>query len=127
MSTDVVLPTDPIAEQPKRSWIRRMFALIDRARRRFVREWDSSMSLRTAVIAAAATIIGSLFLAFFLTQQITNGLFQSRFNQVQAEANQDRKSTRLNSSHVAISYAVFCLKKKNKDQNGYRHLLENHD
>src|SRR5437870_11174290 len=29
-------------------------------------------------------------------------------------AEQDRKSTRLNSSHVAISYAVFCLKKKNK-------------
>src|SRR5438067_4449358 len=27
----------------------------------------------------------------------------------------DRKSTRLNSSHVSISYAVFCLKKKNKD------------
>src|SRR5690349_24110641 len=26
---------------------------------------------------------------------------------------QDRKSTRLNSSHVAITYAVFCLKKKN--------------
>src|SRR5690625_6215805 len=28
----------------------------------------------------------------------------------------DRKSTRLNSSHVAISYAVFCLKKKTRDQ-----------
>src|SRR5690349_24033361 len=27
---------------------------------------------------------------------------------------QDRKSTRLNSSHVEISYAVFCLKKKNR-------------
>src|SRR6202050_3839984 len=27
---------------------------------------------------------------------------------------QDRKSTRLNSSHGSISYAVFCLKKKNK-------------
>src|SRR5437870_13258612 len=27
----------------------------------------------------------------------------------------DRKSTRLNSSHVAISYAVFCLKKKNRE------------
>src|SRR5690349_21875193 len=27
----------------------------------------------------------------------------------------DRKSTRLNSSHVEISYAVFCLKKKKKD------------
>src|SRR5690625_6115086 len=30
------------------------------------------------------------------------------------EVREDRKSTRLNSSHVAISYAVFCLKKKNK-------------
>src|SRR5215510_8245064 len=28
----------------------------------------------------------------------------------------DRKSTRLNSSHVAISYAVFCLKKKNPER-----------
>src|SRR5690625_6649372 len=29
----------------------------------------------------------------------------------------DRKSTRLNSSHVAISYAVFCLKKKKNKKN----------
>src|SRR5207249_12143461 len=29
-------------------------------------------------------------------------------------ADEDRKSTRLNSSHVSISYAVFCLKKKKK-------------
>src|SRR5438067_8108889 len=28
---------------------------------------------------------------------------------------QDRKSTRLNSSHVSISYAVFCLKKKTEE------------
>src|SRR5260221_4273483 len=28
----------------------------------------------------------------------------------------DRKSTRLNSSHTVISYAVFCLKKKNKEK-----------
>src|SRR5690625_6695284 len=28
----------------------------------------------------------------------------------------DRKSTRLNSSHVAISYAVFCLKKKKEEE-----------
>src|SRR3989442_10653487 len=33
------------------------------------------------------------------------------------ERGEDRKSTRLNSSHVRISYAVFCLKKKN--QNGW--------
>src|SRR5207253_3953851 len=31
----------------------------------------------------------------------------------------DRKSTRLNSSHVAISYAVFCLKKKTKNKQKY--------
>src|SRR2546430_12260477 len=32
-----------------------------------------------------------------------------------SRAVQDRKSTRLNSSHSQISYAVFCLKKKNKE------------
>src|SRR5205807_6037731 len=32
-------------------------------------------------------------------------------------APQDRKSTRLNSSHLVISYAVFCLKKKKKKKN----------
>src|SRR5437764_4351577 len=40
----------------------------------------------------------------------------------------DRKSTRLNSSHRCISYAVFCLKKKNK-KNGEHHTnrdLEEH-
>src|SRR5256885_9848721 len=53
--------------------------------------------------------------------------FQSRFGTaewlqpytdmtVKALAEQgDRKSTRLNSSHLVISYAVFCLKKKKKD------------
>src|ERR1022692_3201468 len=33
-----------------------------------------------------------------------------------AFAKRDRKSTRLNSSHLVISYAVFCLKKKNTDR-----------
>src|SRR5947207_15472316 len=32
------------------------------------------------------------------------------------EASRDRKSTRLNSSHTVISYAVFCLKKKKKEK-----------
>src|SRR6266702_3249290 len=35
----------------------------------------------------------------------------------------DRKSTRLNSSHVAISYAVFCLKKKNQNQDPLPHAV----
>src|SRR5690349_22988608 len=33
---------------------------------------------------------------------------------------EDRKSTRLNSSHVEISYAVFCLKKKKNDNESMR-------
>src|SRR5689334_23989685 len=32
----------------------------------------------------------------------------------------DRKSTRLNSSHSSISYAVFCLKKKNKNRHTHQ-------
>src|SRR5437588_7731968 len=35
-------------------------------------------------------------------------------NRLEDMAEQDRKSTRLNSSHTVISYAVFCLKKKKK-------------
>src|SRR5690554_7240529 len=37
-----------------------------------------------------------------------------RLRRARAWRSGDRKSTRLNSSHVRISYAVFCLKKKNK-------------
>src|SRR2546427_701578 len=38
-------------------------------------------------------------------------------------AEEDRKSTRLNSSHSQISYAVFCLKKKKKKNDSYSILL----
>src|SRR5258705_4337886 len=41
-------------------------------------------------------------------------------------SDQDRKSTRLNSSHLGISYAVFCLKKKNKSVLTYRCCDRNH-
>src|SRR6266852_2743464 len=37
--------------------------------------------------------------------------------------NPDRKSTRLNSSHGSISYAVFCLKKKKRNEKGYQYNL----
>src|SRR5580700_11855818 len=39
-----------------------------------------------------------------------------RFRNGRQHRRQDRKSTRLNSSHVEISYAVFCLKKKKKNK-----------
>src|SRR5699024_11829198 len=45
----------------------------------------------------------------------TNGILLKKMGQALKEAGlEDRKSTRLNSSHVSISYAVFCLKKKKK-------------
>src|SRR6266436_7977394 len=40
------------------------------------------------------------------------------------EDRQDRKSTRLNSSHGYISYAVFCLKKKKKNKNKTNNIKE---
>src|SRR5256885_6440104 len=41
-----------------------------------------------------------------------------------SEGNRDRKSTRLNSSHLVISYAVFCLKKKKHHVQALHLLLE---
>src|SRR5690348_17360008 len=45
---------------------------------------------------------------------INLGVDASRTRQTQVGSFPDRKSTRLNSSHPSISYAVFCLKKKKK-------------
>src|SRR5438067_7007869 len=57
--------------------------------------------------------------AFFagVADDLTQRLFQSALYDLRADGffAADRKSTRLNSSHVSISYAVFCLKKKKKN------------
>src|SRR2546426_8969443 len=52
----------------------------------------------------------------FLPQPLLHVLEHDRH-----DLGEDRKSTRLNSSHLVISYAVFCLKKKkkNKETNDY--------
>src|SRR3712207_7800747 len=47
---------------------------------------------------------------------ITKELYTSKSGDADYEG--DRKSTRLNSSHANISYAVFCLKKKKNDYTG---------
>src|SRR5258708_29854808 len=51
-------------------------------------------------------VVRGAFLAQIRRQDLKNQLDQA----------EDRKSTRLNSSHQIISYAVFCLKKKKKKQ-----------
>src|SRR5256885_3513395 len=48
-------------------------------------------------------------------QKLEDQASRARFDDPAAQTYlADRKSTRLNSSHLVISYAVFCLKKKNK-------------
>src|SRR2546426_4075141 len=47
--------------------------------------------------------------SFSLKEQVINEVVERQFF---LRAARDRKSTRLNSSHLVISYAVFCLKKK---------------
>src|SRR5690349_23863692 len=55
--------------------------------------------------------------AFRLTLAFLQKLLARGASLVAVIATRDRKSTRLNSSHVEISYAVFCLKKKKKNIN----------
>src|SRR5258708_31158072 len=52
-----------------------------------------------------------LLIIFMVIQPQKEAKFES---QIPQKPQEDRKSTRLNSSHQIISYAVFCLKKKKK-------------
>src|SRR2546427_6072432 len=52
-----------------------------------------------------------------VAQRITHDLPARRIGSVLVVTTGDRKSTRLNSSHSQISYAVFCLKKKKNKEN----------
>src|SRR3712207_8311678 len=67
-------------------------------------------ALPILLLRKSLTVLGVVILAFFLhgvlhLEAATIAIFGA--------AALDRKSTRLNSSHANISYAVFCLKKKN--------------
>src|SRR5256885_7718593 len=49
-----------------------------------------------------------------------------QYNDAAKSVVQDRKSTRLNSSHLVISYAVFCLKKKENIRDSRTYVLYHH-
>src|SRR5256885_15138951 len=66
----------------------------------------SDLTLRAVAIAAAVIRDGG-------TMPATGALIEMT---AECGGTTDRKSTRLNSSHLVISYAVFCLKKKKKKQ-----------
>src|SRR5262245_64795722 len=56
--------------------------------------------------------------ARFREEDVVEGAGQQR-REAARQLERDRKSTRLNSSHLGISYAVFCLKKKKKKEEKY--------
>src|SRR5205807_7775856 len=67
------------------------------------RSWILIVILGMFLLSKSALLAADVEVTASLTQAAT-------------EVGQDRKSTRLNSSHLVISYAVFCLKKKSKKE-----------
>src|SRR5690242_21626851 len=55
--------------------------------------------------------------------RIINGLVSQGVEVITDRTHLDRKSTRLNSSHMSISYAVFCLKKKKRTDSDIEPLI----
>src|SRR5437867_5903198 len=75
---------------------------------RVLTEYDGLMDKRVQIIANRTKRIFFHTLSF----RPAKVRHQNRFRTVAGLKERDRKSTRLNSSHRTISYAVFCLKKK---------------
>src|SRR3712207_8630657 len=78
------------------AWIERSFGSV-----------EAVLEQRIVRVTNRVTLQGTLF----------NGLRSSRPLDTGVSVDLDRKSTRLNSSHANISYAVFCLKKKKNNTN----------
>src|SRR5438445_9905055 len=78
-------------------------------------------SVAPADVGLVGLVDGGLLLAFLQLH-----LVEARAQHVPGlRAVSDRKSTRLNSSHANISYAVFCLKKKKKKKK-QKYLIQTH-
>src|SRR5699024_11326443 len=75
-------------------------------------EWMELENQEDAVTYLPKDYIVSVF-NYLPTDTLATFVFTSQIDEIEMLL-QDRKSTRLNSSHVSISYAVFCLKKKKK-------------
>src|SRR5436190_17513739 len=72
---------------------------------------SSGVSFTVSDTEASASDINANIL---LSPTLKTGWPHGQSSYVSGNDNADRKSTRLNSSHTVISYAVFCLKKKKK-------------
>src|SRR5690606_40066660 len=76
-----------------------------------VRDWFSSRRFRHR-LSGAEQIDRWFALPHLLARQSSHHQLRPHLPRYRTRRDRDRKSTRLNSSHVKISYAVFCLKKK---------------
>src|SRR5690606_40350486 len=90
--------------------------------KRIYQEWEQAGVFRCGrpervnaepycIVIPPPNVTGSLHMGHALNNTLQDIL--CRFERMRGK---DRKSTRLNSSHVKISYAVFCLKKKNNNK-----------
>src|SRR5437773_12362218 len=83
--------------------------LLAQVSQRIVGQREVLDGILTAIFSGGhALLVGVPGLAKTLMVQTVAESLDLAFNRIQL----DRKSTRLNSSHITISYAVFCLKKK---------------
>src|SRR5207249_8817377 len=74
-------------------------------------------SRSSSMLSAARSCSAAARRSTELSTAFANASAPPKRSSVSGGMNLDRKSTRLNSSHVSISYAVFCLKKKKEKQN----------
>src|SRR3989454_9380003 len=72
-------------------------------------EGGSDVAIACRVLPESRYLMSPSFFSYLYTRHVLSRVF----NRV---VRLDRKSTRLNSSHLVISYAVFCLKKKKKER-----------
>src|SRR5256885_8773217 len=115
LKDDLLDPVDPLLEDP---------ALLDLVRQCLATRSPASVRTGRPTIAPdrllRCCVMKHLKGWSFrdLERELRSNLVYRRFTRFDAEATpdfstfRDRKSTRLNSSHLVISYAVFCLKKK---------------
>src|SRR3989454_10141454 len=93
------------------------------------RDWARDLDLACALLPAHLSLYGLTVeertpLARWISRGATSAPNDERYadeylrahTRLASSGYQDRKSTRLNSSHLVISYAVFCLKKKKNKQ-----------
>src|SRR5206468_10543005 len=76
------------------------------------RAWAIPLPIRPVPTSATVVIAGSFRLVQPAANRVDDPVDGRQRGVLERRRRRDRKSTRLNSSHDQISYAVFCLKKK---------------